>query len=452
MKKLILTLSILSCFNAVADSNENSVWQDFGQNEKNISSILSDSPLSTLSSEGAMKQRRLILDESLLKNQLSQLDSFIVSGKAAKATISSPLTSEISLPLPDGSMLRVHATPSLVISAEAAEAHPELKTWSVRGIDDPDISGVIDFTANGFHGMLLMPDGDTIFIDPDKKQSGDVYNSFSKQENTNAFNVALNCGTHEDHDHQSHITDPEFAIKAAAKELPVSNFPDVSISRIKTYRLAMSATAEYTLEQGGTAGAFSAMMTSINRINPLFERDLGIKLELLDLPELIFVDADSDPFSQPNNPSALMIANGQYLSGQDLGQDIVRNRLNDFDIGHVLSHRTDIRGGSGVAYLGVVCEDQGGGIAGIKAAGATTSSNPDGETFDLVLLAHELGHQLGGNHTFNSVSSNNCANGRSGSVAVEPGSGSSIMAYGGLCSSSDNLIENPRDDFFHFAS
>ena len=76
-------------------------------------------------------------------------------------------------------------------------------------------------------------------------------------------------------------------------------------------------------------------------------------------------------------------------------------------------------------------------------------SSADYET--KMILAHEIGHQLGANHSFNSTQGANCSNGRSGEVAVEPGSGSSIMSYSGLCGS-DNLINNPRDDYFHFAS
>jgi len=440
MKKLIFTISILSCINAVADSNKISVWQDFGQNSKDISDYLSSKP--------TVKQRRLLLDESLLKSRLS---SFINSGIAAKSTVANPPSSEINLPLPDGTSIRVKATPSKVMTAAMAESYPELKTWTVTGIDDPEITGVIDFTTNGFHGMLMMPDGDIIYIDPDKTQAGDVYNSFSKKENAAAFDVKLNCEIHEDHDdslqYDKHVDDTEFAIKTAARVIDDSAFPDVSIANTKTYRLALSATAEYTANRGGTAGARSSMVTSINRINPIFNRDLGVSLELIDSPNLIFSDAATDPFSNPDNPNTLMRENGNHLSDQ--------NRLGDFDLGHVLSHRST-GGGSGVAFLGVACRGDVntsnlGLIKGLKAAGATTSSNPTGSTFDLVLLAHELGHQLGANHSFNSAQGGNCSNGRSGTVAVEPGSGSTIMSYSGLCGS-DNLPDTPRDTYFHFAS
>lgn len=439
MKKLILSLCVLSCFNVIAESN--SVWLDYNLN--------TNSQTNGLSAKDTIKKRSLVLDESLLKSRLNPIsnNSNIISSKkiAARAILT---TNEISLPLPDGSFVNVTATPSQVISDEMAQAHPEIKTWKVMGVDNPEVTGVVDFTSKGFHGMLMMPDGDLVFIDPDKKQSGDIYNSISKKENAREFNTHLNCDVHDDHTEEDHSDDTEFAIKAEARIIEDSDFPNVSIADIKTYRLALTATAEYTANQGGTAGARSSMVTSINRINPIFERDLGISLQLIDAPELIFSDPATDPFPAPNSPSQLMIDNGEFLASQ--------NRLDEFDIGHVLSHKTDSSGGSGVAFIKVACLDEafdstGSVIRGLKAAGATTSSSPTGEIFDLVLLAHELGHQLGANHSFNSAKTTNCSNGRSAKAAVEPGSGSSIMSYNSLCGS-DDLPENPRDDFFHFAS
>lgn len=419
MKSATLILSILSCFSVVADPNEATAWQDFGQSAKSIANDLLP--------QNIIKYRHLILDEALLKHRLN-----------------TTIKSQIDLPLPDQSLLRVVATPSRVMTPEMSESYPELKTWTVTGVDNPDIKGTIDFTTNGFHGMLMMPDGDTIFIDPDKDQAEGVYKSFSKTDNASAFDVAFNCSTHDAHSDESHLDATEFVPGVAARALDDSDFPNVSIANIRTYLLALSATAEYTANRGGVAGARSSMVTSINRINLIFERDLGVSLNLINAPNLIFSDAASDPFTSPDNVSTLFIENGTYLSAQGL--------LGSFDIGHVLS-RSTFRGGSGVAILGTTCVDSRSSINGIKATGASTSSSPFGETFDLELLAHEFGHQLGAEHSFNSANGGNCSQNRSseGGVAVEPGSGSSIMAYSGLCGS-DNLPNNPFDAFFHFAS
>ena len=421
MKKIILALGLISCSNAFSNPNESLVWQDFQESVR--------SQLMTLSAKNSIKKRSLILDAELLKNNLA----FTTQKNKSQLAAKSVNQIELSLPLPNGDFVRVSATDSPILSPEMAERYPDIKTWKVKGVDDPAISGRVDFTQNGFHAMLNMADGDTVFIDPDENQSGNVYNSLSKKENSSRFHSDFNCQVHDEHavDSSDSLDFPAAKVLASSPAL-----------NLKTYRLAVAGTAEYTASQGGTkASAYSSMVTTINRINEIYERDLGIRLELVSGEDLIYTNAATDPYTN-DNASALVSEN---MSNMDANFGIA-----NFDLGHVFAQGTL----GGLAFVGVACLNSAntpsGMVNAVKAGGATGTTDPRGEIFSIEYVAHEMGHQIGATHTFNSTQ-NGCGGGnRTEDTAVEPGSGSTIMSYSGLCGSDD--LQYNSDATFHFAS
>ena len=406
MKKIVILAGLIASSYAFSNYSTDNFWQDV-QNKAEIQykSI----------AEISLKKRALFLDESGLKEAL------IGAGHGLSyrtSDIKSKIT-EVDLPLPNGGFIRVSATPSSILSPELTEQYPEIKTWQVQGLDDAAITGRLDFTAKGFHGMLSMPDGDTVFIDPDKSGASHLYQSLSKRENQRFFNTEFDCKLPEDHSLHSH--------QLSAKKLAQIPAPDLI-----TYRLALAGTAEYTNSQGGTAAsAYASMITTINRVNQLYQRDLGVKFEIVSNESLAYLDADTDPYTN---------GNAESLIAENIDNINASFGAAKYDIGHVFAQGAL----GGLAYVGSACYD------GYKAGGATGIPNPQGEIFSIEYVSHEMGHQLGANHTFNSEKNSCGAGARTQEAAVEPGSGSTIMSYSGLCGA-DN-IQTGSDPMFHWRS
>jgi hypothetical protein len=324
----------------------------------------------------------------------------------------------VDIPTPDGSWASFSVFRNQVVPAELSLRYPEISTYTGQGITDPNAFAVFDFTYQGFHAMVISPNG-TYFIDPVTLSDRDYCLVYYKRDftTTKSFDCQYETLLHDG---------------LSNRDVTNSSFVNRSVgSQLKTYRLAMATTGEYTAYHGGTkAGALSAIVTSINRVSGIYEKDLAIRLTLIpNTDTLIFLNASSDPYT--NSSGGAMLGQNQTTVNSYIGSA-------NYDIGHVFS-----TGGGGIAGLGVVCSSSN------KARGVTGSSSPVGDPFDVDYVAHEIGHQFGGNHTFNSEVGA-CSGNRAFNAAYEPGSGSTIMAYAGICGS--NNLQTNSDDYFHAKS
>ncbi|GAA5097005.1 zinc-dependent metalloprotease family protein [Chryseobacterium ginsengisoli] len=208
--------------------------------------------------------------------------------------------------------------------------------------------------------------------------------------------------------------------------------PLVSDGQFRKYRLALAATGEYTAFHGGTVAlAMAAMATTMTRVNGVYEKTISTTMTMIANNNLlIYTNSGTDPYT--NGTPGTMINQNQTNTDAVIGAA-------NYDIGHVFGTNS-----GGLAGLGVVC------VSGNKARGVTGSGAPIGDPFDIDYVAHEMGHQFGANHTFRAATSS-CSGNFNNSTAYEPGSGSTIMAYAGICGTANN-VQNNSDAYFHAAS
>jgi hypothetical protein len=311
-----------------------------------------------------------------------------------------------SLPLPNGQMGRFSIVESPVMAPELQAQYPNIRTYLGQGIDDPYATVRFDFTPLGFHAMILSPFG-TVFIDPYSMNETDYYVSYYTYDFRCSVDKQFTCLTETDHD--------------TPKYNGVFNRTG---EQLRTYRIAIAATGEYTAFFGGTVPqALAAITISLNRITGVYEQDFSVRMVLIaNETTIIYTDPSTDPYTNNNG--------GTMLGQNQTNLDAVIGNAN-YDIGHVYSTGNF----GGIAGLRVVC------VTSQKARGATGSSVPQGDPWDIDYVAHEMGHQFGGNHTQNNLNCN-----ANPPTAWEPGSGITIMGYAGVCAPN---LSNHSIPYFH---
>ena len=211
-------------------------------------------------------------------------------------------------------------------------------------------------------------------------------------------------------------------------------------SELRTYRLALITDPGYATYFGGSANVTPAKVTLINRVNQLYEEDMSIRMLLVANNDLLNLDTWAQAIG-PNGPcgtagcftqtqvtGCASTARSRFVIGQIIG-------ASNYDIGHLALGQP----GGGVANLGVVGRSN-------KAGGCTGIPTPVGDFYAVDYVAHEMGHQFSGNHPFNGNQLNCSGGNRSAANSMEPGSGSSVMAYAGICLTDD--LQRHSDPYF----
>ena len=201
--------------------------------------------------------------------------------------------------------------------------------------------------------------------------------------------------------------------------------------------MALITDPGYSTYHGGPGFVTAAKVALMNRVSQVYEDDMTIRLQLVANNDLLNFN-DWDKATAPNGPcgaapcftqsqvtGCTSTSRARYVIGQIIG-------ASNYEIGHLALGQP----GGGVANLGVVGGSN-------KAGGCTGIPTPIGDFFAVDYVAHEMGHQFAGNHTFNGNQLNCSGGNRSGPTSVEPGSGQSVMAYAGICLTDD---QQPHSD------
>ncbi len=305
----------------------------------------------------------------------------------------------IKLTLPDGKEILYHFVRNDVMSDEMSEKYPEIATYS----------GYSDYSRNHHVGLTLFKDKLHIFIIGEHEKSI-VIDHITGNEYMSTFGDSkenFECST--DHNHSRPF-------------IPSGARTSTNGSTLKNYDFGVVITDEYEAANGGGAAAIAVAVATINDITTIYKRDLAVTFTATIRPETSTFNI---------NPS---LAGASY-AGTCVTAYFTQN---EYDIGHVFHNLGPGFGGSGVAQLNAVCSNSGGSSL-FKGRGWSAGGSNVGYGF-LSIVTHEMAHMFGASHSFNGQATDFCIQGISTGNSFEPGSGTTLMAYPGVCAT-HNITE-----------
>jgi chitodextrinase len=351
-----------------------------------------------------LESSRQLPQKNLLDLDVNSLKTSLINAPERKSITSS--NKIISLPNDEGTLEKFKVYENPTMDPALSAKYPEIKSYVGIGIDNPTATVYFSISPLGFKSMKLEADKPAVFIEPFSEDLK-TYSVYKKSDKAPLLD--------------------SFECKVAAQvnaDLPseIAARPNADDAVLRTFRLAVSTTGEYSAYFGGTkAQALAAINATMTRVNGVFEKDFAVRMVLIaNTDAVIYTSATTDPYTTSYNSQLQSTLNSVIGSA-------------NYDVGHVFVRAAN-NGNAGC--IGCVC------VNATKGSGFTASTIPTGDTFDIDYVAHEIGHQFGANHTF---SFNNEGSG----VNMEPGSGSSIMGYAGI---TPQDVQTNSDAYFHAAS
>ena len=323
----------------------------------------------------------------------------------------------ISLPNANGQIEQFEVYEASNFEPALQAQFPGIRAFSGKGITDKSATLKLSFSPQGIQTMVFRTEQENEFIEA-YSQDHTVYAVFKSQRQSGQ--LPWRCSTPE----EKLATDLNSQVAA-------TGISARSGGNLKTMRLAQSCNAEYSNYFGATSSAqvalvLAAFNATLTRCNGVYEKDLALHLNLIaNTTSVIYYNPSTDPYS-----TTLSQWNAQL---QSTLTSVIGEA--NYDIGHMFGASG---GGGNAGCIGCVC------VNGSKGSGITSPNDgiPQGDNFDIDYVTHEVGHQLGANHTF-SMSSEGTG------VNKEVGSGITIMGYAGITSQD---VAPHSIDIFHQAS
>ena len=326
----------------------------------------------------------------------------------------------------EGKMIRFQVREKSNFSSALATKFPDIRAYRGYSLDYPQMKVYFSYSGSGLEATVVDTATRAKTIIKSIPGAPGSYIAYSRLSATKP-REPLACSTPQS-SRSSFKTSKraKSLVELTEKTSPLVRFSDEST--LTTYRLAVAVNGQYTEFHGGTVeSALAAINTILTELNFIFETDLGMHLELIDDNDLIvYTDSETDPFQDdPSNLNGTMNGELQVVLDSVIGSE-------NYDVGHIFS---GIGGGGNAGAIGVFCDDN------VKGSAWSASSQPEGSEF-VNLVAHEMGHQLGANHTFSMRTEGTGVN-------VEPASGTTIMSYAGT---GEDDVAFFADNYYHNVS